>query len=532
MLKKFVISFFIAFSLLISVFVPYAKAQGTWYSQDFQQFYVTTFDDDNSSEIFGERYTAAQVQWILYSIPGHILTSITGGPEIWICIFSNDVGQCIRGAFEALRTRWNTILQFFGVSDAELVNPTGQKYANQNSNEALYDFFYNNPVSAVGMVLRGASKIHLVPEASAQGFVFRYGANTVLTLWKVTRNIAFSFLVLVVVVMAFMIMFRVKISPQAVVTLQSALPKIVMGIIFIALSYAIAGLLIDLMYVVIGIIALIINSSGLSNLSTRELFLDLTSHRNAFILCLQYLLDFLIGAIFTIFSASWFGGILALLVWIVLIFIALFNSVKILWVLLKTYVNILLLIIAAPFQILIGMIPGSTGGLGPWLSSMIANLAVYPVVGLLFFVSFMFLSPSVIINFPVMFAGVVEWSDFAEWLLPFNPNPQLLPAQTTWDPPLLGWLGNGGKFLYLMGSFAIFCMIPQEANMIKAFMEKKPFDYGSAIGEDIGTAATYGRGGLGWYAGKVEQKGIAAAGGGPYTSPSWIQALRSAGLIK
>ena len=523
MLKKIAISFLLAFFLLTTVFVPFAKAQGTWYSQDFKQFYVTTFDNNNSSEIFGERYTAAQVQWILYSIPGHILTSLTGGPELWICFFTEDRGECAQAAFDSIVNFFRSVRQFFGISDSDLTNPTGQKYANQNSNESLYGFFYNNPVSAVGMFLRGASKIHLVPEASAQGFGFRYGANTVLTLWKVTRNIAFSFLVLIVVVMAFMIMFRIKISPQAVVTLQSALPKIILGIILIALSYAIAGLLIDLMYVVIGVIALIINSSGLSNLSAKDLFLDLTSHRNAFVLCIQYLLDFLIGAIFTIFSASWFGGILAIFVWIVLIFIALFNSVKILWVLLKTYINIILLIIAAPFQILIGMLPGSTGGFGSWLKSMVANLAVYPVVGLLFFVSFMFLSQSLMINFPVMFAGVINWAGFAEWLLPFNPNPQLLPAQTTWDPPLLGWLGNGGKFLYLMVSFGIFCMIPKAANMIKAFMEKKPYDYGSAIGEAIEPATTTARGAVSGAFTKYEKR---------YGETSVGSFLRTVGFMK
>src|SRR4030065_2634763 len=128
MLKKFVISFFIAFSLLISVFVPYAKAQGTWYSQDFQQFYVTTFDDDNSSEIFGERYTAAQVQWILYSIPGHILTSLTGGPELWICFFTEDRGECAQAAFDSIVNFFRSVHQFFGLSDSDLTHPTGPKY--------------------------------------------------------------------------------------------------------------------------------------------------------------------------------------------------------------------------------------------------------------------------------------------------------------------------------------------------------------------------------------------------------------------
>jgi len=43
-----------------------------------------------------------------------------------------------------------------------------------------------------------------------------------------------------------MIMLRVKISPQAVVTVQSAIPKLITTLILVTFSYAIAGLVIDL----------------------------------------------------------------------------------------------------------------------------------------------------------------------------------------------------------------------------------------------------------------------------------------------
>lgn len=55
---------------------------------------------------------------------------------------------------------------------------------------------------------------------------------------------------LVIVTIGFLIMFRVRINPQTVVTLENALPRIFLSLIFITLSYAIAGFMIDIMYLV------------------------------------------------------------------------------------------------------------------------------------------------------------------------------------------------------------------------------------------------------------------------------------------
>ena len=69
MFKKLLLSFF-AFMMLTFSFVPLAYAQaepGKWYNQSFQEW-ITKVDDSPESEIFGERYTAAQVQWVIYGL--------------------------------------------------------------------------------------------------------------------------------------------------------------------------------------------------------------------------------------------------------------------------------------------------------------------------------------------------------------------------------------------------------------------------------------------------------------------------------
>lgn len=71
--------------------------------------------------------------------------------------------------------------------------------------------------------------------------------------WLLSRNIAFMLLVLVTVIIGFMIMFRTQINAQLVISIENALPRIVVVMILIPLSFAIAGFLVDLMYVLIAL---------------------------------------------------------------------------------------------------------------------------------------------------------------------------------------------------------------------------------------------------------------------------------------
>ena len=90
----------------------------------------------------------------------------------------------------------------------------------------------------------------VIPQAYAQGIGFS-SLSPVLPIWKVFRDLSYSFFAMIFVVIGFMIMFRQKISGQAQATITSVLPNLVVTLIIITFSYAIAGLLIDLMYLVI-----------------------------------------------------------------------------------------------------------------------------------------------------------------------------------------------------------------------------------------------------------------------------------------
>ena len=58
-------------------------------------------------------------------------------------------------------------------------------------------------------------------------------------------------MVIILIAAGFMIMFRVKINPQTVVSLQTMIPKLVITLLLVTFSYAIAGLVIDMIYVFI-----------------------------------------------------------------------------------------------------------------------------------------------------------------------------------------------------------------------------------------------------------------------------------------
>lgn len=525
--KKFIVSLLISLLVIPSISTSVKAADSFWFHQDYPEWYVKTFDTSNPTEIFGERYTAAQVEWIFYSIPAHIMTALTlGRPEPWICIFSADLESCITGAAQVLNEVVEKIYNFFSLPIRLItLNDSPQTNKTDGPKFSIFSFIYNNEMSGTGYLLRKISKITSLPEAKAQGFGYTSGGAAVQKLWQATRNISYMLLIIVTIVLALMIMFRVKISPQAVISVQSALPKIIIGIILITFSYAIAGFLIDLMYVVIGIISMIIKNAGIvkDDYSAIELFKDLTSDRNVFVLSWQYVITFLAGTFSTLFSSGFGGGLILLLLFIAVLLATLINAFKILWLMIKTYANIILSIAIAPLQILIGIVSPIGGGFGQWVRNFISNLAIYPTVGVMFFLSF-------------FFAVQAIGGSFGTWIAPFEILPSALESTTAWDPPLT-WGTNSGRFLWMLVSFAIYMSIPKVADIIKGMIEGKPFNYGSAIGEAVGTATTTGKVPLQYLASRQEVKYKAIQPGqeipgGLQKQKQFFDILRTLGQVK
>lgn len=113
----------------------------------------------------------------------------------------------------------------------------------------IASLYENSPASGIVYFADLLNNIGLSTPAYAQEGIGFGSLSPLLGLWKAFRNIAYLLFVIVFVGVGFAIMFRVRLSPQAVLTIQSALPRLVVALLLITFSYAIAGLLIDLSYV-------------------------------------------------------------------------------------------------------------------------------------------------------------------------------------------------------------------------------------------------------------------------------------------
>ncbi|MBI4098156.1 MAG: hypothetical protein HY426_03875 [Candidatus Levybacteria bacterium] len=262
---------------------------------------------------------------------------------------------------------------------------------------------------------------------AAQGVGF-CGIRPLLSIWVAMRNIAYLLFVLIFVLIGLAIMLRVHIDPRTVMTIENQIPRIIVGILLVTFSFAIAGFLVDVMYVAIYLVGGVLfdlikrpaeSTIGFNDIATSPTPFDLVNrlwpgkqetgvfqefiggvHGGFPELASQGsdtikrlvesalngspsgqpdfkfepgLFD-AIGNIFT-FLVGLIVGLLAALI----IFLGLIYALIRLWVILiVAYINVLLDIIFAPFWFLIGLFPGSTVGVGAWFKDMIANLAVFP----------------------------------------------------------------------------------------------------------------------------------------------------------
>jgi len=449
-----------------------APVSQVWYDQhNILEWYVKVFDDSSTpaNEVFGERYTAAQVQWVLFSLPAVTLNQILGR-DVMVCmtkgIGTGDISSCVDVVTEKLKDLANP----FALNTKE-----STRLATDDKQYWL-KFFASKPISGIGYIINKSSDLHLIPTAQAQGFGYNEGANPVLNLWKAVRNVSFMLLVIVTIVFSFLIMFRVKLSPQVVVSIQSALPKIVIAMILITFSYAIAGFLIDLMYVVIGLISTLLASvtPAVTNIRNPiELFDQFTDGQTALGLTWFYVFYFLFATLRSIASTSWLLGLLAFLFVFILFFVVLFNGFKIIWLTIKTFATLLLSIVFGPMQILLGAVSASTG-FGKWVAGIISNLAIFPIIGVMFFLSYYLLSQAS--------SGLIVSIKYPFGIITTSPSSGL--ASSGWEPPL-SFGTDGASFLWLMASYAVFAMIPKAGEIAKSMFAGGKFSAGTAIGESL-----------------------------------------------
>ncbi len=160
---------------------------------------------------------------------------------------------------------------FVKTYQASLCFLSGQECQNKKNDQENYkssfsgwmdklftSIFFIPPASSIYWAHNSLEKAQLIPKSYAQSQavpgIGLASLQMVYKLWENVRNLSFILIVLVLITIGFMIMFRMKMNPQTVISVENALPKIITTLILITFSYPIVGLLIDLVYISLPII--------------------------------------------------------------------------------------------------------------------------------------------------------------------------------------------------------------------------------------------------------------------------------------
>lgn len=379
---------------------------------------------------------------------------------------------------------------------------------------------YNLPASSGIYVQYLASNFGVTRTSYAEfgtGIGFE-GLKPVLGIWKVLRNLSYTAFILIFILIGLGIMFRINIDARAVMTIQNQLPKIVLALILITLSYAIAGFLIDMMYLSIYLIVNLFNSQGLATVNNMSNPINAVGSLGGIHGIATPAAEGLVGVIKEIFEGTFGGtlsklvqttlgtllsgtaargigsllggvvggaaggallgtiigsaiglaygsnilhmvaGVIVYLVLVVAILQALFRT----WFLLvKAYIFIFLDVIFAPFFIMAGLLPGSPGGgFGSWIRSLLGNLAGFPTVLTLFLVG------------SAVQAQLKDGVEFGNFI-----------------PPLVGSPGSDSvKSIGSLIGLGIILIMPESVTIAKGIFKSPERKLASAVWQPIGAS--------------------------------------------
>lgn len=414
-----------------------------------------------------------------------------------------------------------------------------------NADASIINQYKYNPGGAFGTMNRFIATLHTPPAsgieyiaqvrdnflgkpAYAQGVGFQ-GLQFLLPLWRGFRNVIYVISTLIFIIIGMMIMLRVKISPQAVITLQSAIPKLITTLILVTFSYAIAGLVIDianfLQALVIAIFFSINGKNFTQNLFTQVKFdsgipfvtaimnvitglingwssFDFKHLSNPNLVDLQTLtyravpgwismmmLGGLLGSIVIGFLlggvGAWFGGAgnfvtdmagrlvggaiggaLGIIIPLILTILCAIWLIKLYFGLLKCYVTLIFKIILGPLEIGMGAFPNSKMGFSTWIMDVASNMAVFPVVGIFL----------VLLN---MVIDAVSMNGIF--------------SKAVWAPSLISAGGITPAILGAAIGLSGLAMLSKLPSLVPEFIFKiKPSPFGAAIGENLGGVAALG----------------------------------------
>ncbi len=397
-----------------------------------------------------------------------------------------------------------------GITVTSMDSPLAKKMLAQsaiyNLSSYITAMYLNPPASTYAFIQDMGQTLGFMPKKTyAQGVGFS-GLSALLPIWKVFRNMAYFLLAIVMVVIGFMVMFRKKIDPKTVVTVQNALPRIVIALLLITFSYAIVGLMIDIMYVLIAIIGGIFKSAGLININQTqalngqllgsinnikpfEIIFRLFGISDPAVMA-EWAAGMTVGGIIATVLAPELGltlGLIPLIIGASSLLIGALIAIAMLLLYLRlfiffvsTYIKIIIALIFAPFQLLVEAIPGSKAFDG-WIRNLAANILVFPAA-------------------VVMFALAAVFYNYSNTTTPL------------WAPPFAGFLNNTTSIGTVVALGILFAIPSIGKQLTELFKSKSTLQGGiGEIGGMLGAPAQIGMQLYSMAASKQQSKDLQAA---------------------
>lgn len=283
------------------------------------------------------------------------------------------------------------------------------------------------PINFAYYVKDQAKHIPFVSDtAFAQGTSFEYmGADFVLALWKQTRKIAYGLIALALIFTGVMIMLRKQLPSKTAVTVQYALPRLILALVLITFSYPIASLGIALIPLLRNIGSSIIYNVGLgfglsgtvadfNSIHDLPLYIQVMSRMNVI---RGSLLSTAVGAAFGLGLGSAMASTYVMLLWLLCLIIAFIKSVII-------QIQIMGHVIFAPITLAWSTIPGNEKLMSDWFKKLAAKILAVPAMFLYIAMAKLIIKAGLIMNVDVALNTYLDigaaWESMLVWLfIPF-----------------------------------------------------------------------------------------------------------------
>ncbi len=299
--------------------------------------------------------------------------------------------------------------------------------------------YANQPISSTFYLAQVGQNMGIIPRpAYAQVNGSGSGILTpVYNLWKTLRDLAYLLFIAVFVTVGLMIMFRQKINPQTVISVQAALPSLIIGLILVTFSYFFSALLVDLSFVGMQVVTQVFVSSYASGspntfctagATAQACGAELTKlSQNANILqffsatafnsqnmgtaasgvsgqltdtvfagnhTMAMVIPAIVGGIIGFFMGfgpvgALIGGItgaastdyvIPIIVMVIIVVALAIAMIRLAVALITAYIQILVFTMLAPVYILMGSIPGKGSNTATWYKGILGNALIFPAV--------------------------------------------------------------------------------------------------------------------------------------------------------